>query len=42
MHIYCKTRNENQRNNCHLAFFLQNVGERFAEKDATLAHNDVS
>jgi len=35
------TRNKNQRNNC-LAFFLQKVGEEFAEKSATLAQNDVS
>ena len=40
--LYCETRNENQRNNCHLAFFLQKVGEGFAEKGTALAQNDVS
>ena len=40
--LYCETRNENCRNNCHLAFFLQKVGEEFAEKCATLAQNNVS
>jgi len=39
---YRETGNENQRNNCHLAFFLQKVGEGFAEEGATLAQNDVS
>jgi len=40
--LYRETGNENQRNNCHLAFFLQKVGEGFAEEGATLAQNDVS
>jgi hypothetical protein len=40
--LYCETRNENQRKNCYLAFFLQKVGERFAAKGAALAQNDVS
>ena len=40
--LYRETRNENQRNNCHLAFFLQKVGEGFAEKGTALAQNDVS
>jgi hypothetical protein len=39
--LYCVTRNENQRSNCHLAFLLQKVGERFAKKGATLAQNNV-
>jgi len=40
--LYHETRNENQRNNCYIAFFLQKVGKGFAEKGATLAQNDVS
>ena len=40
--LYHETRNENQRNNCYIAFFLQKVREGFAEKGATLAQNDVS
>jgi hypothetical protein len=40
--VYRETRNENQRNNCHLAFFLQKAREGFATKGATLAQNDVS
>jgi hypothetical protein len=40
--LYLATRNENQRNNCYVAFFLQKLGEEFAEKGATLAQNDVS
>ena len=40
--LYHETRNKNQRNHCHLAFFLQEVGEGFAEKGATLVQNDVS
>ena len=40
--LYCETRNKNQRNNCCLGFFLQKVGEGFAEKSASLAQNDVS
>jgi len=40
--LYCESRNENQRNNCYITFFLQKVGEGFAEKSATLAQNDIS
>ena len=40
--LYRETRNENQRNNWHLAFFLQKAGEGFAEKGIVLAQNDVS
>ena len=40
--LYRENRNENQRNNCHLASSLQRVGDGFAEKGATLAQNDVS
>jgi len=40
--LYHETRNENQRNNCYITFFLQKIGEGFAEKGATLAHCDVS
>jgi len=40
--LYHETRNENQRNNCCLAFYLQKVGEGFAEKGATIAQNDIS
>ena len=40
--LYRETRNENQGNNCHLAFFLQKVGEGFAKKGTALAQNDVS
>jgi hypothetical protein len=40
--LYCETRNESERNDCHLAFFMQKVGEGFSEKGATLAQNYVS
>ena len=40
--MYRETRNENQKQNCNLASFLQKVGEGFVEKGATLAQNDVS
>ena len=40
--LYCRTRNKNQRNKCCLAFFLQKVGEEFAEKSTALAQNDDS
>jgi hypothetical protein len=40
--LYHDTRSENQRTNCHLAIFVQKVGEGFAKKSATLDQNDVS
>jgi len=40
--LYRETRNENQINNCYKTFFLQKVGEGFADKGATLAQYDVS
>jgi hypothetical protein len=37
--LFCETRNENQRNTCYLAFFLQKVGEGFVERGSTLDQN---
>jgi hypothetical protein len=34
--LYCETKNENKRNDCHLALFLQKVGEGLAKTSAKL------